>query len=160
MIRLIAAIDSRRGIARNGQIPWDLPSDRAYFNSQTLKFGGNILMGHTTFNTLRGSLVGITDYVVSHSLIKLPGSVVLVNDIESFLNNFKEDLWVIGGEGIYALTIGKAQELYLTNIESDFNCDQFFPSFSGFKLKSFDGPKKENNQTFNFEVFERSNNYA
>ncbi len=156
MIRLIAAIDTKRGIASGGQIPWDLPSDRTYFKTQTLKFGGNILMGHTTFNSLNGPLIGRTNYVVSHSLLKLPSGVVLVNDLESFLNNFKEDLWVIGGESIYAQIIRRAQELYLTTIESDFNCDQFFPNFNNFNLKSSNGPNKENNQTFYFEVFERS----
>jgi dihydrofolate reductase len=156
VIRLIAAIDTKHGIARASQIPWDLPSDRAYFKAQTLKFGGNILMGHKTFSQLNNPLIGRTNYVASHLLISLPNGVALVNNLESFLNNFREDLWVIGGESIYAQTIGRAQELYLTTIESDFNCDQFFPNFNNFNLKSSNGPNKENNQTFYFEVFERS----
>lgn len=156
MIRLIASNDAKRGIARNGQIPWDLPLDKAYFKAQTLRFGGNILMGHKTFNTLSGPLIARTSYVASYSMAKLPGGAVLVNDLGSFINNFTEDLWVIGGESIYAQTIGRAHELYLTNIESDFNCDQFFPDYKEFKLISSDGPRKENNLTFYFKVLKRS----
>jgi dihydrofolate reductase len=35
MIRLIAAIDSQRGIATDSGIPWKLPGDSAYFREKT-----------------------------------------------------------------------------------------------------------------------------
>lgn len=48
MIRLIAAMDSKRGIATSAGIPWKLPGDAAYFRERTAR--GLILMGRATYN--------------------------------------------------------------------------------------------------------------
>ena len=131
MIRVIAAIDERRGIAKNGQIPWDLPADRKFFKEKTV--GGVVLMGRGTYDTLPQPLPGRTNLVLTH-LKELRSGFITVTEIP-----YKKypDLWIIGGEDVYKQALLYCQELYLTHVPGDYNCDQFFPVYqSEFKLQS------------------------
>ena len=47
MIRAIAAIDNKNGLASETGIPWDLPTDRAFARKMTE--GSNLLMGYGTY---------------------------------------------------------------------------------------------------------------
>ena len=63
MIRLIAAIDSRRGIATDSGIPWRLPGDTAYFHDKTAT--GLILMGWATYNEFAAPLHDRENFVLT-----------------------------------------------------------------------------------------------
>ena len=133
MIRLIAAIDRRRGIAKNGAMPWHIPEDEAYFTRQTKTHGAAVLTGGTTFrDTYKNRpLADRQNYVLTHRDTPIPGAVV-VHDLDALLREFTEkDLWVSGGAEIFAQVIaaGKADELYLTRIDAEFGCDKFFPEY-------------------------------
>lgn len=152
MIRQIAAIDSKRGIAKKGRIPWHLSKDIARFRQLTLTDGSNMLMGRTTYDLL-GYLEGRHYFVVSHRDLELPEYCTLIKDIDKFVTDFKENLWVIGGAEIFAETLKYADELYLTQVDGDFNCDRFFPDYSSFKLKKTEGPYSENNLSFSYQLY-------
>ena len=155
MIRLIAAIDKKRGLARDGEIPWNIPEDVKRFRQFTLTHGANVFMGRRTYEML-GQLTGRHYYVLSSKDLLLPSGVTLVNDLETFFTNFKEDIWVIGGEAVYNTTIKYADELYLTIIEADFDCDQFFPDYSNFELKESEGPFTSDQLTYSYQTYSRS----
>ena len=63
MIRLIAAIDSQRGIATDSGIPWKLPGDSAYFREKTAT--GLIVMGRATYDEFAAPLHDGENYVLS-----------------------------------------------------------------------------------------------
>ena len=63
MIRLIAANDSRRGIATDSGIPWKLPGDTAYFEEKTT--AGVILMGWATYNEFAAPLHDRENFVLT-----------------------------------------------------------------------------------------------
>jgi len=131
MIRLIAAIDRKRGIAKQGFQPWFIPADGEYFGQQTKLYGAVILVGSTTFKTFSGPLTGRQNYVLTRDKTPIDG-VELVHDLASFLKDYvTKDLWVIGGANVFAqiMELERADELYLTQIEADFGCNQFFPHF-------------------------------
>lgn len=131
MIRLIAAIDRKRGLAKQGFQPWYIPDDEAYFTEQTGAHGGIVLVGSTTYKTFKGPLAGRKNYVLTRDTKPIEG-VTLVHDLAPFLRDFEDkDLWVIGGANVFAQVIesGKASELYLTHIDADFGCIQFFPPY-------------------------------
>jgi dihydrofolate reductase len=154
MIRLIAAIDNKRGMAKNDHIPWKLPQDVARYKGLLLTHGGNVILGRRTFDAM-GYVEGTHFYVVSHQDLVLPKNCTLVKDLDKFMSEFKEDLWVNGGEAVYKATIQYADELYLTKVDGDFNCDQFFPDYSDFKLKKSEGPYTDNQLSFSYQLFVR-----
>lgn len=157
MIRLIAALDEKLGIAKNGRMPWNIPEDEKYFTDHTKKFGGNVLTAGRTFREAYKSqpLKERKNYVYTRSNEPIDGGEV-VNDLDEFLNNFSEhDLWVAGGGELFSQVIKKdfPIELYLTHIEGDFNCDTFFPKYEGFELKSNSQIHEQNGYKFYYAVY-------
>jgi dihydrofolate reductase len=153
MIRLIAALDRRRGIGKHGGQPWSIPDDERYFSDKTKSLGGNILVGSTTFKTFRGPLVDRHNFVLTSHDDPLEGAT-LVHDLTQFLQDFADkDLWVVGGAKVFEQVIqaGRADELYLTHIDADFKCDQFFPDYeAAFKLVEQSDPYEQNGFHFTY----------
>ena len=155
MIRLIAAIDQKRGIAKAGRQPWHIPADEQYFKDQTRKFGGRLLMGRKTFDVIKHPLAARTNYVLSHSHQAESGTVA-VTDLDDFLQDLNEDIWVIGGAAVYQQTIARADFLYLTQIESDFGCNQFFPDYAAqFELVDQSPPQYEDDLAYTYAIYRR-----
>jgi dihydrofolate reductase len=157
MIRLLAAIDRANGLAKNLVMPWNIPEDEQYFTDETKKFGGNVLTGGKTFReTYHGPLKDRQNYILTHSTEPIEG-VSVVNDLNKFLNEFKDDLWVAGGGEVFKLVMdaGRADELYLTHIDADFGCDTFFPDYEGFTLAKQSKPHEQNGFRFIYAVYRR-----
>lgn len=157
MIRVIVATDEKRGIARDGVQPWDLPEDVAYFNAQTKTHGANILVGSTTFKLFDEPLAGRTNYVVTRHDDPIPGAIV-VHDVRKFLQSV-DDIWVIGGAALYEQVIGEqlADELYITHIDANFGCDKFFPKYEpAYVLHTMGEPHEQNGVTFRYAVYSKA----
>ena len=103
MIRLIAAIDRKRGIAKQNVIPWHIPEDQDFFDSETKKYGGHVLTGSVTFRITYGGepLADRHNYILTRETEPIEGARV-INDLAAFLNEFKgKDLWVSGGGAVF-----------------------------------------------------------
>lgn len=155
MHRLIAAIDSQRGIADDTGIPWKLPTDQKFFVEQTKE--GLILMGAGTYHEFTKPMHGRTNYVVTHDTRPLYSGFVAVHDIEAFLKEHaSERINNIGGASLFAQTIQYADELILTQVQRDFHCTKFFPEYEySFVRVSRSEPITENGITFCFETWRR-----
>ncbi len=156
MIRLIVAIDRKSGLAKKGFQPWYLPEDERYFTEKTKSFGGENLIGSTTFKTFQGPLTERKNYVLTRDDTPIEG-VELVHNIENFLKTYKgKDLWIVGGTNVFqqVMDLGYADELYITHIDADFGCDQFFPEYNDkFVLSSTSENREENGFTFQYCVY-------
>lgn len=161
MIRLIAAIDNKRGLAKDGSMPWKLPEDEHYFTRMTKTYGGNVLTGGVTFRDAYHSnpLIGRQNYILTRGMEPIEGTIV-VNDLTKLLADFAgRDLWVAGGAEVFAaiMTAGEADELYLTHIDADFDCDQFFPRYEhGFRLAEESQPHEQNGLKFTYARYVRA----
>jgi dihydrofolate reductase len=158
LLRLIVAVDSRNGIAKDGDQPWDIPEDAKYFLDTTKTKGANILMGYKTYQVMGHSLEARNNYILTreHANEQIEGAMI-ISDLDKFLNEFNQDLWVIGGADIYAQTISRASELYITKIHHDYGCDQFFPKYlKKFKLVFSEGTKYSNGVGYNYTMYQRS----
>ncbi|HVA10546.1 MAG TPA: dihydrofolate reductase [Candidatus Dormibacteraeota bacterium] len=161
MIRLIAAMDLKRGLAKHGYMPWNIPEDEAYFTDQTKTYGGKVLTGGKTFRDTykHGPLAGRTNYVLTRNTQLIEG-VQLVHDLSAWLPAMGEtDIWVAGGADVYEQVIdaNKADELYITHIDADFGCDKFFPEYqTKFRLKNQSKPHFQNGFNFTYAVYTRS----
>lgn len=157
MIKLIAAIDNKRGIADEQGIPWQgqLPTDVKYYHEK-LKTA-DILMGTGVYKEISKPYPGVKNYVATREQHPhLSTGFIPVTDAHEFLKDRQGDIWNIGGAILFETTFDLADELYLTRIDKDFHCTKFFPYFEDqFELINKTMPQTENGITFHFEVWRR-----
>lgn len=127
-ISIIAAIGKNRELGIDNKLIWDIPSDLKFFRKTTS--GHTVLMGRKTYQSIGRPLPNRRNIVITRDKnLKIDG-VEIYNDIETALKNINEDLFIIGGENIYSQFIDKANKLYLTEIEEEFDADTYFPYFN------------------------------
>ncbi len=155
VLRLIAAMDNKRGIATDSGIPWRLPGDTAYFRDCTQQ--GLIVMGWVTYSEFASPLNDRKNYVITSRGDTLRDGFSAVVDVDEFLTDHAgEEVWVIGGAGIFAMTIGRADELFITQVLADFNCTKFFPEYAAnFSRAERSVDHIENDVTYRFEQWKR-----
>lgn len=156
MIRQIAAIDSKRGIATDSGIPWTLPGDTAYFHDKTAT--GVIVMGWATYSEFAAPLHQRDNFVLTADTAPLRSGFRPVVGLDQLAADHpEEDIWVIGGATVYAQTIGEAGELLLTQVAGDFGCTKFFPPYQDdFGLAARSDAHREGGATYRFEVWRHS----
>ncbi len=154
MIRAIAAIDNTRGLATDDGIPWDLPSDKAYFRDKTN--GGVVLMGYATYQEFDEPLPNRRNLVATSSTEDLRPGFEKIPDARKFLEDTKDDIWVMGGAGTYASVFDLVEELYITQLDGDWHCTKRFPEFAEkFDLTASSAPQHENDINFKYQVWRR-----
>ncbi len=141
---LVVAHDDKYGIGKDGTIPWDCPRDRKFFIDETA--GSTVIMGRKTYFSIpekHRPLKGRTNIVISRQYKDIEG-VVVVNSFKKALmeayarrGNLSSitnsvDTYVIGGEQIYRIALGRYSYLckgeYITHIKGDYECDTFYPN--------------------------------
>lgn len=156
MIRLIAALDVKRGLAVDSGIPWTIPADTAHFRDETTS--GVIVMGWRTYEEFAAPLHDRTNYVFDRSPETLrPGFRTTPSLAELEVEHPDEDIWVIGGAAVYAATIGTADELVLTQVLADFHCTKFFPPYEHeFTRTQHGADVRDGDVRYRFETWRRS----
>lgn len=131
-ISLIVAMAKNRVIGKNNKMPWHLSTDLKRFRAITMN--SPILMGRKTFESIGKPLDGRVNLVLSHNQNYQPHDGCQVfQSLESALETaktFGDELFIIGGATLYAMTLPLAQKLYLTQIQTEFDGDTFFPEFN------------------------------
>jgi len=132
MLSLIAALDRQHAIGRNNDLPWRLPDDLKRFKELTL--GKPVLMGRKTAQSLGRALPGRINLVLTRSGQVPFAGMQAVASLDDALNAAAEigaqELCIIGGAEIYALTLAQAQRLYLTHVDTLVEgADTWFPAF-------------------------------
>lgn len=156
MIRFIAAIDSKRGIADDHGLPWasKVPDEVADFRAKIQD--GLILMGYDTYVVVSKPLNPAINYVATSKDEPLREGFQTVKDARAFIRQATQDIWNIGGAILFASTLDLADELYLTQIEGDFHCTKFFPPYEDkFVLAEESQPITENGITYRFQRYVR-----
>ncbi|HET8590070.1 MAG TPA: dihydrofolate reductase [Nakamurella sp.] len=153
MMRCVAAIDARRGLATDQGIPWELPTDQRFFVDQTRD--GLVLMGFGTYVEFDAPMHGRTNYVATRRAEDLLPGFVAVHDVPAFVTAHRDErIDNIGGAGLFHSTLQLADELVLTRIRADFHCTKFFPEFEhAFRCVSQSEPVTENGTEFVFETW-------
>lgn len=141
-ISLIAAMAKNRIIGQNGKMPWHIPAELKHFKQLTM--GKPIIMGRNTFESIGKPLPGRRNLVVSRSWAMSgdgPAGVEIFGGLEAALQAAStamiDEVMVIGGGTIYAEAILRADAIYLTVIQKDFDGDVSFPEIPrAFELAS------------------------
>lgn len=151
-ISIIAAMDEKRGIGKNGQIPWHISEDLQRVKKLTT--GHTIIMGRKTFESIGHPLPNRKNIIVTHNLsYNSMGSEVAISlhdAIELAKAAGETECFIFGGGDIFAQAIMFADELYLTIVKGDFGADTFFPDYSEFTHKIVDQDLEEGNYKFKF----------
>ncbi len=137
-ISLIAAVSRNGVIGRDGKLPWHLPEDLKRFKATTL--GHPIVMGRKTYESFAPPvgrpLPGRTNIVISRGPrpASLPAEVLWVPSWEAAVETGKNapgsnELFVIGGGEIYAMTLPHADRIYLTEVDLVVEGDARFPEW-------------------------------
>ena len=130
IITLIAALDRNRAIGRGNALPWHLPDDFRHFKALTL--GKTVLMGSHTARSLGRALPGRRNLVLTRSGGAPFAGMQAMASLEQACSLLAsdEELLVIGGAQVYALTLPFAQTLHLTHVDTAVtDADAFFPVF-------------------------------
>ena len=128
-VSLIAALDRNYAIGRDGAMPWHLPDDLRRFKQSTL--GKAVLMGRKTALAIGKPLPGRRNLVLTRGGAAPYAGQEAVASIDAAIAAARgEELCVIGGGEVYALTLPRATHLHLTWIDTEApRADAFFPRF-------------------------------
>jgi dihydrofolate reductase len=126
---LIAALDRNLAIGKGNALPWHLPDDLKRFKALTL--GKPVLMGRRTAESLGRALPKRTNLVLTRSRYTPFEGMTAVGTLEEAIALAGDDeLAVIGGGEIYALTLPHATRLHLTHVDTVVDgADAYFPAF-------------------------------
>jgi dihydrofolate reductase len=124
IITLIAACDLDRGIGYQGELPWHLPADLAYFKQKTL--GKAILMGRKTYESIGRPLPGRRNLVLTRQFMQISG-VEIIHHLDELRSLELDELMVIGGAEVYQQCLPMASRILLTEVHTRVKADAFFP---------------------------------
>lgn len=166
IVSLIVAMDQQRGIGFKGQLPWRLKADLQHFKRRTM--GHTLLMGRKTFESIGRALPGRKMLILTRQPAYRPEKCPepacrVIPSIDEGISiaaaSGEDELFIIGGAEIFALSIGYAQRIYLTHVQAACPADVHFPKFDlqNWHLKeTFFQPADEDNQyPFTFSLYER-----
>jgi len=161
IVSLIAAMDKRRGIGLDNQLPWRLSADLKRFRELTM--GHHIIVGRKTFKSIGKPLPGRQMIVVTRdSSFRAEGCFVCHSPEEAIRlasEHGENEVFIIGGAEIYNQSIALADRLYLTLVDAEVATDTFFPEFDEHKWMEREGafhPSDEKNQfPFTFKLLVR-----
>ncbi|HEU4663401.1 MAG TPA: dihydrofolate reductase [Dokdonella sp.] len=129
-ISLVAALDRRLAIGREGAMPWHLPDDLFRFKALTL--GRPVLMGRKTALAIGRALPGRDNLVLTRADVAPYAGQHVVHSLDDAIDRAREagELAVIGGGEVYALALPRATHLHLTWIDTVAEgADAHFPAF-------------------------------
>lgn len=129
-LSLIAAMSLNRVIGRGKDIPWHLPDEQQLFRHYTL--GHSVIMGRVTYESIGKALDGRQNIVVTRqSGFKAPGCLI-TDSLDQAIDmgkGYSNEVFVIGGEGLFRDALPMADRIYLTTVEIQVAGDRFFPEF-------------------------------
>jgi dihydrofolate reductase len=153
MINIIVAMTKNHGIGYNNKLPWYISDDLKRFKKLTT--GYTIVMGRKTWDSLpikplpnRKNIILTRDKFSNEKVSN--ENILFINDIKS-INDIKLDVWIIGGSEIYKLSLLNLHidNIYVTEINNDYDCDTFFPQIPD----NFNISYEEYNDLYSFKIY-------
>ncbi len=116
-------------------------------------------MGRKTFESIGKPLKDRRNIVISRDkTLKIEG-IEVVNSLDDAVCRTKDEneIFIIGGEQIYRMTLAVADRIYLTEVDADIKGDAFFPEFdkSAWSQVKVEHPEGMASPAYRFLVLER-----
>jgi len=159
-LSMIACVDERLGIGRQGKLLMHSHEDMERFRQETL--GQVVIMGRKTLDSLpEGKPLPDRINIVLSKSIQRDDLLICrsASDLWTLLGQLQmtsphRKFICIGGGEIYTLLLPCTKELLLTEIKGDFEADTFFPAIDEFMVD-----KREDWQDFSFVRYVRKNSF-
>ena len=131
-LSIVAAVARGGVIGRDNAIPWRIPEDARRF--RTLTMGHPVIMGRWTWDSLPDRyrpLPGRCNVVVSRNPAWQAEGAERAGSLDDALRRLDDvpQVFVIGGAAVDAAALPIADELLLTEIDTDVEGDTVFPPF-------------------------------
>lgn len=131
-VAIVVAAARNGVIGKDNKLLWRLKSDLRRFRSLTI--GKPVVMGRKTFESIGRPLPDRTSIVVSRNAGFKPDGVLVARSIEEALERAADvaaetgvtEVMIAGGSEIYALTLARADRIYLTEVDLEPAGDAFF----------------------------------
>lgn len=157
----IVVVDQNWAIGQKGELLFSLPTDMKRFRQLTT--GGTVLLGRKTLESFPGGkpLPKRRNIVLSRQAdFACPGAEV-VHSVQEALEAVRdtppEQLWLIGGDSVYAALLDRCDQVFLTQVEADApQADAFFPNLDAlpqWQRAEESEPMTENGLTFRFVLY-------
>lgn len=136
MVKLIVAIGPKGLIGKDNSMPWHIKDEFKHFKETTM--GHDLFMGRKTFESLPGKLPGRKHIVLSRNNVEGADNVVHndheVKELFGKYKNKSEVLFIAGGKSIYENYYNEADELIISEVETDASGDTYLNlDLSGWK---------------------------
>lgn len=123
----IAAVAENGVIARDGEIPWDYPADKRFY--QETVAGHPIVVGRKTYDGT--SLTEATKIVLTTRDLEVPAGVVVADSaaeaVRAAEQTGADTVYVIGGAGVYESLFPHLDRIVVTHIPGTYEGDRYFP---------------------------------
>lgn len=124
---LIALVDKKWGIAKDGKQICYIPDDLRRFKKLTM--GGSIVLGRKTLlNFPDGKpLPGRKNYILSKK-IGIMDDAIICRSISDIPADVLRDGWCVGGESVYRQLLPYCDRAFITLVDEYMDADQFCPN--------------------------------
>jgi dihydrofolate reductase len=161
IISLIVAMDEKRGIGKDGKLPWRLSSDLKRFRELTM--GHHLIVGRKTFESIGKPLPGRQTIVVTRNAGFKPEGCFVAASVQAALAIARErgetEAFIIGGAEIYSQALDFTERVYLSQVHAETDADTLFPDLqrgAWTETVSVYQPADDKNQfAFTFKLLER-----
>jgi len=157
-ISLLVAMAENRVIGRDGGLPWHLSADLKRLKKLTLRH--TVIMGRKTFESIGRPLPKRRSIVLSRDPAYAPTGVEAAESLEAALALAagEDEVFVLGGAGVYAQALPRADRLYLTRVHAEVDGDVFLPEvdLSAWELISDERHEADerHDHAFSFQVYD------
>lgn len=131
-MNLIVAVDKNWAIGLKNKLLVSIPADMKFFRETTT--GKVVVMGRKTLESFPNGLPlkNRTNIVLTHRKEYQVKDAIIVHSLEELREELKkyksEDIYVIGGEGIYRQLLEDCEVAHVTKIDYAFEADAYFPN--------------------------------
>lgn len=146
----VVAVDKNWAIGNRGKLLVSIPNDMKRFRQITT--GKIVVLGRKTLDTFpqKQPLKNRTNIILTRDMDYKVSDAIIVHSIDELLEELKkyptEDVYIIGGDSVYAQMLPYCDTVYATNIERSYEADTYFPNLD--KLDEWSVAEESEEQTY------------
>lgn len=156
----IVAASQNNVIGVNNDLPWHIPEDMKFFRDKTK--GKALVMGRKTFESVGHPLPNRLNVVVTRQPDYAPEGAIVVSSVEEGIevckkrvDEFGDEIFIIGGGQIFKDTMGLVDIIYLTRIHKDYDGDILYPDVNPLEYEEIERRERTEPVPFTFLTYRK-----